>query len=179
MGFMHSYFDNKRNEFIHLQTIEEMAMKKFIHIPHQQKILGFGLFLGSKKLVIYECNVYTEDMLFVRSPIKAPIEISSSQTSTNAVLFIYDSLIVLFEKRHFLFFDLLTNEWTKSDALYPIHVIPDQVLDGRDNYVYFINLKRNAFAFKVDWREIIPKKVCKGHKRVICKKLVYGFAREI
>ena len=81
-------------------------------------------------------------------------------------------------ERHMAFLDLNTNKWIEAKMQSPVIQPITQIIDGKDNYGYFIVYCGELCFFKIKWMDIIPKEICKSYKNKIYKDLIYGFVKE-
>ena len=79
-----------------------------------------------------------------------------------------DTLVVIISVKHqeakIIFLDLMTNEWFKGNAQCAVNQSSFWLIDGKDNYVYFMRYEESPCLFKISWIDIIRKEICKSYK---------------
>ena len=162
----HLYFDHDQQKFIEFQSVSD---GKFVYIPHQSRVLLFTE-TGCK-----ESDGRTK---FVKSKIKLPDHDKSCKFQCDYVDNIYGSLVVMFNfkcnKMYFL--DIYTNKWFESDIQCPSVSTRTEIIDGKDDYLYFLSYPA---MFKISWKDMMPKTLFKFYREKICKYLIYGFVKNI
>eukprot|EP01084_Bolivina_argentea_P269988 458980_1 len=98
------------------------------------------------------------------------------------ILNIFDTLLVVIEKggnRNIWFLDLFSTKWFQSQRKTP-WVREADIIDERDNYLYFMNHKIvNKYLFKVNLLDIIPNELCMEYRINRYKYLIHGFIRKM
>ena len=88
-------------------------------------------------------------------------------------------LIVNADTRQMVFYDFITAEWYECTKQCPMIPRFTHIIDGKDDYLYFLNYVGNTRAmFKIDLLDIIPNEICAAYKDTIYEKLIFGFVRE-
>ena len=175
-------YDKEKQSSFYLNSFD--GIKMVVDIPSEKKIL----FLGIDKC----SEFYTKTdkakkhcLSSIQSTIKMP-QAFKFNFDTSYIMNIYDTLVVIIDiqggNRQILFLDLMTNKWFKSDNIQCLIIVyTSQLIDGKDNYLYFMNIDKRTsepFMFKIHWMDIIPRKLCKVYKDKKYKLLIHGFVKD-
>ena len=174
----HTYYNEDREEIIYVETLP-VSNGRILGIPHQTRILYLHkqqcFELKTESTREYECK-------FVKSEIKIPEQLTCLGDKC-FIMNIYDSLVafidITYNQQKIIFLDLITNKWFESNVQCPIIYPHSRLIDGKDNFVYFMRPSPHSCMFKINWAHIIPKELCKHYQAIIYKNLIYGFIGNI
>ena len=180
----HAYYDEDKQKQIRLEN-HKYTEGRIIHIPSQKRILCMN---KKQCLEFYtksdECRGHFPK--FTESQMEVPQHLFELDGSR--IMNIYDTLLVFIninkdETMKILFLDLITNKWFKTDANCPVLSSMFKLMDGRDNYLYFMNAwpydEAEKCWFKINWRHVIPKELSEFYKETRYKQLIHGCVKEI
>ena len=180
-GKHHGYYDAVRETFVPLQSFAgSNGDGNIVCVPTDNKLLYFK----QKKCWEMNTKIDKSKRKFIESKTTIPERLSRSTIERRHIMNIYDTLVIMVDlnskKARIGILDLITNGWFESAKQFPIISQGFQLIDGKDNYLYFMKIsKRKGFMFKIHWMDIIPRKLCKLYKDQRYKFLIHGFVRNI
>lgn len=157
---------------------QRCQMRNISFIAKQNKIINF-----SKDKIFWEINTNLTEKkapgpkLINKTLLKTPLWMKSVTNHVN----IYDNLILVVYENNMAFLNLLSSKWYEVKIKFPILDYYERLklINGKDNYVYFVIKKLyGSIMFKINCLDIIPKSLQESYATQKYKSQIFKFIKE-